>query len=188
MIKSKKDLYAGLMFMVLGTFFALWALNYPMGSSVRMGPAYFPTILGWMTAGLGAIIFIRGLTIPDVDPNPIKWRPLLLINGAAVVFGLLVDPLKIGLVGAVVASVIVCAYGGYEFKWKEAIAEAVILIVVVWGAFVWGLGPAPKAMLRASPRRDSSDPRPIASHNSAMAAGITAPEMPPWRTTMANFS
>ncbi len=140
MIKSKKDLYAGLMFMALGAFFALWALNYPMGSSVRMGPAYFPTVLGWMTAGLGLIIFIRGLTIPDVAPNPTQLKPLLWINGAAVLFGMLVDPLKVGFVGAVVISTIACAFGGYEFKWKEAIIEAVVLIIVCWGAFVWGLG------------------------------------------------
>ena len=135
MIKSKKDLYSGLMFIAIGAFFALWATNYPMGSSVRMGPAYFPTVLGWIAAILGVIITIRGFTISDVDPNPIKWQPLLLINGAAVVFGLLVDPLKIGFIGAVLASVIVCAYGGYEFKWKEAVIEAVVLVVVCWVAF-----------------------------------------------------
>ena len=140
MIKSKKDLYAGIMFIALGAFFALWALNYSMGSSVRMGPAYFPTILGWMTAGLGVIIAIRGFTIPDGEPRETNWRPLLMINGAAVVFGLLVDPLKIGFVGAVVISVIICAAGGYEFKWKEAIIEALVLIAVCWGAFVYGLG------------------------------------------------
>ena len=140
MIKSKKDLYAGIMFIVLGCFFALWALNYPMGTAVRMGPAYFPTILGWMTAGLGVIIAMRGFTTPDEEPRKTQWKPLLLINGAAVVFGLLVDPLKIGFVGAVVVSVIICAAGGYEFKWKEAIIEATVLIVVCWAAFVWGLG------------------------------------------------
>jgi Tripartite tricarboxylate transporter TctB family len=140
MIKSKKDLYAGIMFIAIGAFFALWALNYPMGSSVRMGPAYFPTILGWLTAGLGVIIAIRGFTIPDVDPNPTQLKPLLLINGAAILFGLLIDPLKIGFVGAVVASVIVCAAGGYEFKWKEAIIESIVLVAVCWGAFVYGLG------------------------------------------------
>ncbi len=140
MIKSKKDLYAGIMFIFLGGFFALWALNYPMGTAVRMGPAYFPTILGWMTAGLGVIITIRGFTIPDEEPRITQWKPLLMINGAAVGFGLLVDPLKIGFVGAVVISVIVCAAGGYEFKWKEAIIEAIVLIVVCWAAFIWGLG------------------------------------------------
>ena len=140
MIKSKKDLYAGLMFIVIGSFFALWALNYPMGTAVRMGPAYFPSILGWLTAGLGVIIMVRGFTTPDVDPNPTQWKPMLWIHGSAVLFGLLVDPLKIGFVGAVVASVIACAYGGYEFKWKEAIISAAVLTVVCWGAFVYGLG------------------------------------------------
>ena len=140
MIKSKKDLYAGIMFIAIGVFFALWALNYPMGSSVRMGPAYFPTVLGWLLGALGLIIAIRGFTIPDVDPNPTKWHPLIFINSSAVVFGLLIDPLKIGFVGAVVVSVIVCAYGGYEFKWKEALIEAGVLICVCYGAFVYGLG------------------------------------------------
>ena len=93
-----------------------------------------------MTAGLGVIIAMRGFTTPDEEPRKTQWKPLLLINGAAVVFGLLVDPLKIGFVGAVVVSVIICAAGGYEFKWKEAIIEATVLIVVCWAAFVWGLG------------------------------------------------
>lgn len=140
MIKSKKDLYAGIMFIALGAFFALWALNYNMGTAQRMGPAYFPTILGWMTAILGVIITIRGLTVPDEEPHKTQWKPLLMINGAAIAFGVMVDPLKIGFVGAVVISVIICAAGGYEFKWKEAIIEAIVLIAICWGAFVYGLG------------------------------------------------
>ncbi len=148
MIKSKKDLYAGIMFILLGLFFALWATpipslgitGYPLGSSVRMGPAYFPTILGYLTAAMGLIIAIRGFTIPDEEPRKTQLKPLLLINGAAVLFGVLIDPLKIGFVGAVVASVILCAAGGYEFKWKEAIIEALVLVVVCYLAFVYGLG------------------------------------------------
>ena len=140
MIKSKKDLYAGIMFIVIGAFFALWALNYPLGSSVRMGPAYFPTILGWLLAALGLIIAGRGFTIPDEAPRPTQLKPLLLINASAVVFGLLIDPLKVGFVGAVVAAVLVCAYGGYEFKFKEAIIESAVLVVFCYLAFVYGLG------------------------------------------------
>lgn len=141
MIKSKKDLYAGLMFIALGAFFGIWGgINYPMGTAVRMGPAYFPTILGALTAILGIIIFIRGFTSPDEDPRPTQWKPMLWIHGSAVIFGLLVDPLKVGFVGAVIVSVIACAYGGYEFKWKEAIVESVVLVVVCWAAFVYGLG------------------------------------------------
>jgi hypothetical protein len=141
MIKSKKDFNAGLMFIAIGAFFGIWGgINYPMGTAVRMGPAYFPTILGAITAILGIIIFIRGFTTTDEPPRATQWKPMLWIHGAAVLFGLLVDPLKVGFVGAVIASVIACAYGGYEFKWKEAIIESVVLVVVCWASFVYGLG------------------------------------------------
>ena len=141
MIKSKKDFNAGLMFIAIGAFFGIWGgINYPMGTAVRMGPAYFPTILGAITAILGIIIFIRGFTTTDEPPRATQWKPMLCIHGAAVLFGLLVDPLKVGFVGAVIASVIACAYGGYEFKWKEAIIESVVLVVVCWASFVYGLG------------------------------------------------
>jgi len=50
-IKSPKDFWAGLMFLGFGLFFAVWAVvNYQMGSAVRMGPAYFPTVLGGLMA------------------------------------------------------------------------------------------------------------------------------------------
>lgn len=140
MIKSKKDLYSGLMFVAIGGFFALWARNYPMGTAVRMGPAYFPTILGAICAILGLIILVRAFTTEDEDPNPTQWKPLLLILSSAVVFGLFMDPFKAGFIVSVFATVILCASGGYEFKWKETIIESVVLAVVCYGAFVYGLG------------------------------------------------
>jgi len=140
MIKSKKDLYSGLMFIALGAFFALWANNYPMGTAVRMGPAYFPTILGWATAALGVIIAIRGFTIPDVDPTKTQIRPLLLILASAVLYGLLMDVFSFGFIPAVFVATFVCALGGYEFRLKEGIIEGVILVVVCWALFVWALG------------------------------------------------
>ena len=81
------------------------------------------------------------------SPNKTQWSTLFWILGAAVVFGLLVDGIpgvssspKIGFIGAVFASVAMCAYGGYEFKWKEALIESAVLVVVCWAAFVYGLG------------------------------------------------
>jgi hypothetical protein len=140
MIKSKKDLYSGLMFIVIGGFFALWAGNYPMGTAVRMGPAYFPTILGWLTVVLGLIIAVRGFTTPDEAPNPTQFRPLLLILGSAVLFGMCMDVFNFGFVVAVFVATYVCALGGYEFRWKEGIIEGVVLVVVCWAMFVLALG------------------------------------------------
>jgi hypothetical protein len=58
-IKNGKDFWAGLMFLGVGLAFALVAQNYPMGSAVRMGPAYFPTALGGLLALLGLVVFLR---------------------------------------------------------------------------------------------------------------------------------
>jgi hypothetical protein len=58
-IKNGKDFWAGLMFAGAGLSFMLVSQNYPMGSAVRMGPAYFPTMLGGLLAILGAVIFFR---------------------------------------------------------------------------------------------------------------------------------
>jgi hypothetical protein len=140
MIKSKKDLYSGLMFIALGGFFALWANNYPMGSAVRMGPAYFPTILGWLTCALGVIITIRGFTVPDEAPTKTEFRPLVLILASSVLYGMVMDVFQLGFVLAVFVATFVCALGGYEFKWKEGIIEGVVMVVVCWGLFVWALG------------------------------------------------
>jgi hypothetical protein len=61
-IKNPKDFWAGLMFLASGLFFALWAMEfYQMGTAVRMGPAYFPTVLGFLLAALGAVILLQGL-------------------------------------------------------------------------------------------------------------------------------
>jgi len=58
-ITNGKDFWAGLMFIAFGLSFMIVANNYAMGTSVRMGPAYFPTVLGGILAVLGAAIFLR---------------------------------------------------------------------------------------------------------------------------------
>lgn len=85
-IKNGKDFWAGLMFLGFGLGFMLVAQNYPMGSAVRMGPAYFPTVLGGMLAILGGMVFFRAFV--SKFPHPLKvflFRPLLLV--AAIVVG-----------------------------------------------------------------------------------------------------
>ena len=59
--RDRKDFNAGVLYIVIGAFFAIFAKNYPMGTAVRMGPAYFPTILGWILVVLGLIILVRSI-------------------------------------------------------------------------------------------------------------------------------
>ena len=137
-IKSPKDFWAGLMFIGVGLFFIAWALtHYQMGTSVRMGPAYFPVLLGGLLAFLGALVLFEAFAMEGPKVPRFSFRPLILISVACVAYGYLMKPL--GLVGATAALVIVSAYGGHEFKWKEVIILAVALIVFSVLVFVKGL-------------------------------------------------
>ena len=147
-IKSQKDFNAGLMFIAIGGLFAVGAIGipalgipgYPMGSALRMGPAYFPSILGVLVMILGAVIFFDSFFIEEAPPRPTGWRGLTWILGAVVVFGLLVGPFNGGLIFACLALMLLTAYGGYEFKWGEAIINAVFLTAASVGIFHYGLG------------------------------------------------
>ena len=105
-IKSPKDLWAGLMFVGFGLFFVVWAwTHYQMGSAVRMGPAYFPTLLGGLLAVLGLIVFAGSFAMVGPKVPAFALRPLILISLGCVLYGYLMKPL--GLVGATAALVFV---------------------------------------------------------------------------------
>ena len=63
-IKGPKDCWAGLMFIGFGLFFMIWALtHYQMGTSVRMGPAYFPVMLGGLMVFLGTLVLLESIAM-----------------------------------------------------------------------------------------------------------------------------
>ena len=137
-IKSPKDFWAGVMFIGSGAFFAVWAVAYyQMGTAVRMGPAYFPTVLGGMLVVLGLIILAGSFAIEGPKVPTFHFRPLIMISIACVLYGYLMKPL--GLVLATAALVYVGAAGGHEFKWKEVTILFVILVIFSVLVFVKGL-------------------------------------------------
>ena len=137
-IKSPKDFWAGLMFIGFGAFAMAWAYaNYQMGTAVRMGPAYFPILLGGLLALLGALVFIGSFAVEGPPLPHMNMRPLVLISVACVVYGYVMKPL--GLVIATACLVYISAFGGHEFKWKEVTILYVILIIFSVLVFVKGL-------------------------------------------------
>jgi len=137
-IKSPKDFWSGIMFVGFGVFFMAWALaHYQMGTAVRMGPGYFPTVLGGLLTVLGLIVLLGSLAVQGPPVPQFHFRPLLFITVGVVLYGYLMKPL--GLVGATAALVYVSAYGGHEFKWREVTILFAILFVFSWLVFVKGL-------------------------------------------------
>ena len=67
-IKSPKDFWAGLMFVGIGAFFMIWALtHYQMGTAVRMGPAYFPAVLGGLMVFLGVLVLLEAFVMGGAE-------------------------------------------------------------------------------------------------------------------------
>lgn len=139
-IKSQRDFWSGLLFIVVGAAFAWGATEYSFGSSAKPGPGYFPFGLGVLLSVLGALVLFGALTIEarDGDPvGPFAWRPLLVVVGSIVMFGALLP--RLGLAVALPVLIIVAALASDEFRWKDALISSVVLTLLSWVIFVWGL-------------------------------------------------
>ena len=139
-IKSQRDFWSGLMFLIVGIGFAIGATNYPMGTSARPGAGYFPLGLGVLTAILGAIILFKSLTIETEGGDPVgqfAWRPLIVIVVAITVFGVLLP--RLGMVITVPILIIITSLAGDEFHWKGVLVSSVVLTAFSWLIFIAGL-------------------------------------------------
>lgn len=144
-IKSQKDFFSGLMFMGAGIAFGWGATSYSIGTGARMGPGYFPLMLGVLLAIMGAVIIFESLVIETEDGDKIgswAWKPIGFIIGANVLFGILLGGLPsiklpaMGLVVAIYGLTIVASLAGDRFKLKEVLILATILAIGSYLAFI----------------------------------------------------
>ena len=147
-IKSQKDFYAGVLFSAFGVAFAWGATSYTVGNAARMGPGYFPLIVGVLIAILGALITLQALRqeTPDGDPiGAIAWKPLVFIIGANLVFGVLLAGLPsfgipaMGLIVAIYALTVIASLAGDSFNFKSVAVLATVLAIGSYGAFEMAL-------------------------------------------------
>ena len=139
-IKSQRDFWSGLMFIVIGIAFAWGSTAYSFGTSAQPGPAYFPLGLAILMALLGALILFKALTI-EADGGDLigawAWRPLLTIIAAVALFGWAIP--QLGLFVALPLLVTGSTLAGNEFHWKDALINCIVLTAGSWAVFVWGL-------------------------------------------------
>lgn len=144
-IKSQRDFYAGLMFAIVGGAFGIGANSYNVGTGARMGPGYFPLLLGILLAALGVLILINSFRSTAVDGDKVgafAWRPVGYILGANLVFGILLGGLPsiklpaMGLIAAIFAVVIISSMAAEQFKLKSSLILATILAVGSYLAFI----------------------------------------------------
>lgn len=139
-IRDAKDFWSGVMFGAFGLFFMVFAQQYDMGSAARMGPAFFPSMLGGLLLALGLLTTFKALGKPDPEHarlDPFHFKPLLLVLGAVLAFGLLLRPM--GLIVSLTVLVVVSSLGSPEFRLRDALLLTVGLTILVMAVFIYGL-------------------------------------------------
>ena len=136
-IKNHRDFWAGLLFIVTGVLFMVLSRQYQLGTAAKMGPGYFPTILGGLMALLGLLVMLPSFKGPKVSVNRIDLRMILMILAAVAVFALTLP--KLGMIVAVFLLILIASMASHEFRLKATLISAVVLLVFSWLVFVKGL-------------------------------------------------
>ena len=138
LIRHPKDFWAGVLFIAFGGAACVIALDYAMGTAARMGPGYFPRVLGLLLCALGALLVLRSFKLQGAPLSFPTFKPIAIVLGSVVLFGLVVN--KAGLVIATLLLVLVSSTASHEYRWRESIVAAIALAVFVVVAFRYGLG------------------------------------------------
>jgi len=137
-IRHPKDFWTGIIFLFIGLAAIVIGRDYPMGSAGRMGPAYFPTVLGGLLALIGLIGVIRSFLHDGEAVGKFYIKEIVLILAAVLLFGFLVR--GAGLVPAALVLILMSAYASPKFTWGASILLAVGLAVFAVLVFVKLLG------------------------------------------------
>jgi hypothetical protein len=139
-IKSERDFWSGLMFIVVGIAFSWGATTYSFGTSARPGPGYFPFGLGILLAVLGALVLFKALTVETEDGEKVgafAWKPLFVVLASVALFGFILP--RLGMLISLPLLVLLSSWASDEFSWKGSVVTAAVLTVMSWVIFVKGL-------------------------------------------------
>jgi hypothetical protein len=137
-LRSNKDFWAGMMFAGTGAGAMFMARHYPFGTTLRMGPGYFPIVLSGILILFGIYVMLRGLRKNEKIQGNWSLRALIILPLSIVVFGILMD--LAGFIPALAALVFISAASGREFRFVEVLLLTLFLGGLSVAMFIWGLG------------------------------------------------
>jgi putative tricarboxylic transport membrane protein len=137
-VLCNKDFWSGVMLIVIGGVALVIARDYPLGTTLRMGPGYFPGMLGGLLVIGGLYLAIKGTRSSDMIEGGLSLRALILLPLSLVLFGFLME--HAGFVPAIIVLIVGSAAAGNEFKLIEVLWFAALLTILCIAVFIWGLG------------------------------------------------
>jgi len=149
-VRHPKNFWIGLIFLCFGVAAIYLIGDNEMGTAGRMGPAYFPTVLGGLLALIGVAGIIRafiGRHAGEHDAiGAIHIRDIVIVLAAVILFGVLMR--GAGLAVAAFVLVFLSAFASKQFKAGPTLilavglsAFAVLLFVKLLGLPMPILGP-----------------------------------------------
>jgi hypothetical protein len=135
---DNKDFWAGALLAAIGVAAVVLARDYPFGTSLRMGPGYFPTVLGVLLALFGGYFLVRSLRASETLDTNWSLRALIGLTVSLILFGALID--RAGFVPALVVLIFGSAASSTEFKFREVLLLTAILTVFAVVLFIWAIG------------------------------------------------
>jgi hypothetical protein len=136
--RYNRDFFAGLFYIFLGAMGMWMARDYPFGSALRMGPGYFPSVLGGMMIAFGVAVMLMGIKNNEKIKPGFSWRALIVLPIATVVFGVAME--EAGFIPALLLLIPVSAAASKEFRWLEVLLLTIGLTIMSLAVFIWGLG------------------------------------------------
>jgi hypothetical protein len=136
--RNNRDFWAGVVYITLGVVGMWIARDYPFGSALRMGPGYFPTVLGGIMIAFGIMVLLMGIKNNEKMKGTWSLRALIVLPLATATFGYVME--HVGFLPALALLIPMSAAAGNEFRWVEIILLTIGLLVICTGVFIYGLG------------------------------------------------
>ena len=136
-IQKPKDVLTGILFLFFGAAAMALSFGLTIGTAAKMGPGYFPFALGALLAGLGGALLVQGV-LPATAPQDwpaLQLKPVAIVLLSVVLFSQLLKPL--GLVLSTAILVLLSSRASHEFRWRDALINAAVLVAIVIVVFVY---------------------------------------------------
>ena len=136
-IRNPRDFWSGALFVAIGIGTIIIGSRYTLGTAARMGPGYFPRILGILLIVLGTVLAVRAMHTAGGPMPRLQLRPLVIVLGSVVLFGAIVRPVGVAL--STVILIVAASAASREFRPRESLIVGVLLAALAVGVFVIGL-------------------------------------------------
>jgi hypothetical protein len=138
-LRNHKDFWAGIMFLVFGVLFMFWSRTYQLGTAAKMGPGYFPTMLGGIMAFLGFVILLGAFSRSNAEERVSRFglKEIFLVLLGVTSFALLLNHL--GMMLSIIIMTFIAASASHEFRFKETLINSIVMCFLAYACFVYGL-------------------------------------------------